>query len=231
MEHKLTELENILGVTFSNKALLQEALTHRSYLNENKKWKFSHNERLEFLGDAVLELAVTHSIFIKFPKFDEGKMTSLRSALVNTQMLAKIAREIGLEKYILTSKGESEESVRAKESLLADGFEAVLGSIYLDKGFDFIVKIIEKQVLSHIEEVITNHLYENAKSEFQEYSQAFLKKTPEYKVVNEFGPDHDKKFIVAVFIGDKAIAEGKGASKQEAEQNAAEKGLHFLKKA
>jgi len=231
MEDRLIELENVLGVTFSNKALLQEALTHRSYLNENKKWKFSHNERLEFLGDAVLELAVTHSIFNKFPEFDEGKMTSIRSALVNTQMLAKIAKEIGLEKYILTSKGELKESIRAKESLLADVFEAVLGSIYLDKGFDFVVNIIEKQVLSHIEEVITNHLYENAKSEFQEYSQAFFKETPEYKVVNEFGPDHNKEFVVAVFVGEKAIAKGKGASKQEAEQNAAKKGLHFLKKA
>lgn len=229
IDKKIEKVENILGINFLNKDLLVEALTHRSYLNENRNWKLLHNERLEFLGDAVLELIVTKRLFNKFTKFDEGKLTGIRAALVNTQMLYKVASEMGIEKYVLMSKGEAEEMGKAKESLLADVFEAILGAVYLDNGFDVAEKIVDRFILSKTEKVISESVYKDSKSRFQEESQAKYKITPEYKVIKESGPDHKKEFEVAVFVGNKKIAEGKGGSKQDAEQDAAKKGLYVFK--
>lgn len=231
MENKLKKLQKDLGIKFSNENLLKEALTHRSYLNENKNWKLSHNERLEFLGDAVLELVVTNFLFGKFKDSDEGKMSGIRAALVNTHMLANIARDMDLEKHIFMSKGESEEKGKAKESLLADVFEAVLGALYLDKGFKSATKFVEKYVIPYVDEVSDEDLYKDAKSRFQESSQNIFKETPKYKVIRETGPDHKKEFEVAVYIGNKKIASGVGPSKQEAEQDAAKNGFYVFEKA
>ncbi len=231
MENKLKKLQKNLGIKFSNENLLKEALTHRSYLNENKNWKLSHNERLEFLGDAVLELIVTNFLFDKFKDSNEGKMSGIRAALVNTHMLAKISRDIGLEEYIFMSKGESEEEGKAKESLLADVFEAVLGALYLDNGFDDASKFVKKHVLYYVDEFSDENLYKDAKSRFQESSQNMFKETPTYKVIREKGPDHKKEFEVAVYIGNKKIASGVGSSKQDAEQDAAKNGFYVFEKA
>ena len=218
-------LEQKLGVIFKNKNLLKEALTHRSYLNENPSWPLPHNERLEFLGDAVLELAVTEILFSRYPTSPEGELTSIRSALVNYQMLADIAKNMELGDYVFLSKGEAKDAGKAREVILANAFEAVLGAVYLDAGYESAKNFIEKAVMGRLDEVIEKKLYQDPKSLLQEIVQEKLRATPTYSVLSEKGPDHAKIFKVGVFFNGDLIAEGEGASKQEAEVEAAKNAL------
>lgn len=227
---KLEYLEETIGVAFANPALLKEALTHRSYLNENPAWEFPHNERLEFLGDAVLELAVTEFLYEKFPREDEGMLTGIRAALVNYQMLASVAEEVRLGDYLYLSKGEAKDNGRAREVILANTIEAVIGAVYLDKGYEVARKTVLALVAPHLDEVMAKRLYKDAKSMLQEVLQERTHVTPIYRVLSESGPDHAKSFVVGVFMGEEKLAEGSGASKQEAETDAAEHGLAELKK-
>jgi ribonuclease III len=210
-----------LGLEFKNYALFEEALTHRSYLNEHKDAK-AHNERLEFLGDAVLELAVTHFLYNKYPNKPEGDLTAFRAALVNTVSLAESAELIGLNDMLLLSKGESKDIGRARQIILANAFEAVLGAIYLDQGYDAAEQFIAKHLYPKIDPVVQTRAWQDAKSKFQELAQDKRSTTPLYKTLSEVGPDHDKVFTVGVFLGVEEIAQGEGRSKQEAEQAAAQ---------
>lgn len=213
-----------LGLTFNNLDLLAEALTHRSYLNENKS-AHAHNERLEFLGDAVLELTVTHFLFKKFPDKPEGDLTAYRASLVNTFSLADSAELIGLNDMLLLSKGEAKDTGRARQIILANAFEAVLGAIYLDQGYDAAEAFVAQHLYAKIDGVIENRAWQDAKSRFQELAQEKKNVTPIYKTIAETGPDHDKKFTVGAFLNSDEIARGDGKSKQEAEQAAAQKAL------
>jgi len=214
-----------LGVSFNNLDLLIEALTHRSYLNEHREYTGSHNERLEFLGDAVLELAATDFLFKKFPAKPEGELTSYRAALVNTVSLAESAQTLGINEYLLLSKGESKDTGRARDVILADAFEAIIGAIYLDSGYVNAEEFIAKNLYGKIDDVIEKRSYQDAKSRFQEIAQEKRGTTPSYETLSEIGPDHNKRFTVGVFIGSSEIARGEGQSKQEAEQSAASAGL------
>lgn len=224
----LSKLEELISYQFKNKDLLKESLTHRSYLNENPAWGLAHNERLEFLGDAVLELSVTEELFNRYPDYTEGQLTPIRSALVNYQMLAQIAKEMDLEKFILLSRGEAKDTGRAREVILANAFEALIGAIYLDGGYERVKGFINRAVMLHLDEVMKKGLYKDAKSLLQEKIQEQLKLTPTYKVLKETGPDHEKTFTVGVYFGDNLIAEGNGPSKQEAEVEAARAALEQL---
>ncbi|MBI4993761.1 ribonuclease III [Candidatus Wolfebacteria bacterium] len=228
----LSQLEQKIGIVFNNKNLLKEALTHRSYLNENPKWSVEflspHNERLEFLGDAVLELISTEILFNKFPKSKEGDLTSIRAALVNYQMLAGVAKEIGLDEFILLSRGEAKDIGKAREVILANAFEAFLGAIYLDAGYEVSKRFIESAVMNHLDEVIEKKLYKDPKSLLQEIAQEKFKITPTYSVLEEKGPDHAKIFKIGVYFSQNLIAEGEGLSKQEGEVEAAKNALHSL---
>ena len=225
----LSELEKAINYRFKDKGLLKEALTHRSYLNENPSWGFSNNERLEFLGDAVLELASTEELFHRFPKENEGQLTSYRSALVNYQMLSEIARFLELGKFILLSRGEAKDTGRARDVILANAFEALIGAIYLDSDYSSAKKFVnEKVVTARLEEVLKKGLYKDAKSLLQEKAQSEFKITPFYKVLSETGPDHAKLFEVGVYFGDKLMGTGSGLSKQDAELEAAKKALEVL---
>lgn len=221
----LSQLEKKLGIEFKNKNLLKEALTHRSYLNENPSWPLTNNERLEFLGDAVLELAVTEILFNRYPVSPEGELTAIRSALVNYQMLANIAKNIELGDYIFLSRGEIKDAGKAREVILANAFEAVLGAVYLDTNYEIAKNFIEKIVMVRLDEVIEKKLYNDPKSLLQEIIQEKLKKTPTYSVLSEKGPDHAKIFKVGVFFNGDLIADGEGSSKQEAEVEAAKNAL------
>ncbi len=225
---KIIEIEKKINYVFKNKEILDEALTHRSYLNENLKWPLPSNERLEFLGDAVLELIVTEELFKRFPDFQEGKMTSVRAALVNYIMLAEVARVINLGAYLKMSKGEARDTGRAREVILANAIEALIGAIYLDAGYEAAKKFVAGFVMTHLEEVLRHNLYLDAKSLLQEKIQEKLKLTPTYRVMEAVGPDHAKVFSVGVYFNDKLIAEGKGHSKQDAEVTAARKALELL---
>ncbi|MEO0084462.1 MAG: ribonuclease III [candidate division WOR-3 bacterium] len=224
MEHKLRELEKKIGVPFQNINTLKKALLHRSYVIENNFEKES-NERLEFLGDAVLELAVSKFLFNEFPEMDEGQMTNLRAMLVNTKRLAAIAKEMEIPEYILLSKGELKTSGKEKESILADALEAVIGAIYYDRGYEAAEKFIKQKLLIKINEVIAEQKNANPKGQFQEIAQEKTGITPTYKVLKEWGPDHDKNFVVGLYLDQELIAKGSGKSKQEAESVAASKAL------
>jgi ribonuclease-3 len=227
--HSIEEFQNESGLQFRSLDLLKEALTHRSYLNENPSWNLPHNERLEFLGDAVLELVVTEHLFKQYPDLDEGKLTSIRASLVNYVALAKSARAINMENYLLMSKGEAKDTGRAREVILANAFEALLGALYLDAGYEASSAFISKYVLIGIDEIISSDSYKDAKSYFQEQAQEKFRVTPVYKVLDESGPDHRKVFHVGVFLREKLVAEGRGYSKQEAEIDAATNGLYVFK--
>lgn len=219
-------LEKTIDFVFKNKNLLKEAITHRSYLNENPSWSIPHNERLEFLGDAVLELAVTKNLFNVYPDEPEGQLTSIRAALVNYQMLAQVARSISLENHILLSRGEAKDVGRAREIILANAMEALIGAIYLDKHYGEAEKFIVRFLIEpHLEKIVENGLYRDPKSQLQEIVQEKLKMTPHYEVLEEWGPDHKKIFKTGVFFGDKLAAEGEGYSKQESEVEAAKRAL------
>ena len=218
-----------IGVDFSDISLLRTACTHRSFLNENKTTGGAHNERLEFMGDAVLELVVTSFLFRKYPKKKEGELTAFRSSIVNTVSLTKVAEKMGLNDYMLMSKGESKDSGRARSVILANAVEAVIGAIYLDGGYNAAANFISESILNtiDIEEIVAKKTWIDAKSKFQEKAQEKVSITPSYKTLKETGPDHNKIFTLGVFLGDVQVATGSGQSKQEAEQQAAEKALQI----
>lgn len=218
------------SVEFKNPTLLETAFTHRSFLNESKAGGKTgkpplHNERMEFLGDAVLELVVTDHLYREYPELDEGTLTSYRAALVNAVMLGGIADSLGVNDCLLLSKGEARDTGRARATILANAFEAIVGALYLDQGYVAANDFIQRHVLSHITEIVESGAWRDAKSEFQEYAQATYGMTPKYETVSAEGPDHDKKFVISVSVGDVIVAEGAGKSKQEAEQEAARKAL------
>lgn len=223
------KLQKQLGLKFNNKDLLMRAFIHRSFLNENRGSFKEHNERLEFLGDAVLELAITNFLFHKYPDKPEGELTSFRAALVNTNTLAETAGKLGFNDYLLLSRGESKDTGRARNYILADTFEAVIGAIYLDLGYQASNKFIADNIFPLIDEIVEKGTFIDAKSLFQEKAQEKFGHTPSYETVGEEGPDHDKHFTVSVNVGDKFVAKGKGKSKQEAEQEAARKALEINK--
>ncbi|MBV9349556.1 MAG: ribonuclease III [Patescibacteria group bacterium] len=222
--------EKQAGVSFKNRELLQQAFTHRSYVNESHAGVREHNERLEFLGDAVLELSVTDYLFGAYPAHTEGDLTSFRAALVNAVILGDIAEKLGMNECLLLSKGESRDTGRARATILANTFEAVVGALYLDQGYEAADLFVKRHVVPHIGEVIEKGAWRDAKSEFQELAQAKYGMTPKYTTLRAEGPDHDKHFVVSVSVGDVDIAEGEGKSKQEAEQMAAKKALSAEKK-
>lgn len=213
-----------LGLTFKNLALFEEAFTHRSYLNENKS-SSTHNERLEFLGDAVLELSATRFLFEKFPDKPEGDLTAYRAALVNTYSLAEVAEGLGINDMLLLSRGEKRDMGRARQIILANAFEALVGALYLDQGYDASDAFLMKHLYPKLDGIIAARSYQDAKSKFQEVAQDKKGITPNYKTIREDGPDHDRDFTVGVYLEEKEIARGVGKSKQEAEQAAAQAGL------
>jgi len=225
--HNFSELEKKLKIKFKNKDLLTQAFVHRSYLNENPDLSFSHNERLEFLGDAVLELIVTEYLYKKYPDKPEGELTAWRAALVNAKMLSEIAQKIGFNDFLLLSKGELKEEGKARQFILANTIEAFIGSLYLDRKMDASRKFIEKNVLSELPRVLEQHLYRDAKSLFQEKAQEKVGVTPSYKVLREWGPDHAKHFVIGVYLGNELVAEGEGSAKQEGEEEAARLALEI----
>ena len=222
----LSEFEKIIGIEFKNKGLLKQAFTHRSYINENRALKEGHNERLEFLGDAVLELVVTHYLYDLYPSKNEGDLTSIRSALVNADTCANVAKDIQVNDFLLLSRGEAKDTGRARQYILANAFEAVIGAIYLDQGLELAKEFIYKYITSLTESVVKEGRWVDAKSRFQEKAQEIEGVTPSYKTLKEQGPDHDKKFLVGVFLNNRLIAEGEGESKQDAEQIAAKAALN-----
>lgn len=219
-----SNLESKINLQFENKDLLQTALTHRSYLNENRNYSLPHNERLEFLGDAVLELVTTEHLYRNY-KNPEGELTNLRSALVNYRLLAEIAGQIALDEFILMSRGEARDRGRARQVILANALEALIGAIYLDSGEEAAKTFIETFVLTRLPEIIQAQAYLDPKSQLQEMIQEKLAITPTYKVLSETGPDHDKTFVVGVYINDRLVGEGTGPSKQDAEVEAAKNAL------
>lgn len=222
----LEELEKGIGVHFNNRDLLLQSLIHRSYLNENPQFRLSHNERLEFLGDAVLELIVTEDLYKRFPEKPEGELTSLRAALVNAKMLSSIASDIALNDSLLLSRGEAKDIGRARQFILANAFEALIGAIYLDQGYAEARAFLERILLPKLDAVLSEKLYQDPKSLFQEEAQERVGITPTYEVSSEKGPDHAKNFVIGVYLGRELVAEGSGPSKQIAQEEAARKALH-----
>lgn len=220
----LKDLEKKLGIRFRSKVLFKQAFIHRSYINEHPKEKLDHNERLEFLGDAVLELVVSENLFQNYSN-PEGELTSWRASLVNADSLSNLAEELGINNYLFLSKGESQSTGKARKIILANAFEALIGAIYLDRGIKEVKKFITKNLLKKLPEIIEKELYKDSKSKFQEIAQANFKITPTYKVLREEGPAHEKKFTVGLFLGEKLVAQGEGTSKFEAEMKAAERAL------
>ena len=220
-----SEFEKTAGVNFADKKLLKQAFVHRSYINENKDAGLEHNERLEFLGDAVLELVITDYLYRKYPDKTEGDMTSYRSALVNATTCAAVATKLGVNDFLILSKGEMKDTGRARQYILANTLEAIIGALYVDQGYDAAKDFVAKHISPLIDEIVAQGSWIDAKSLFQERAQDFVGQTPLYKTVKEAGPDHDKQFTVGVFISDKMVASGNGKSKQDAEQEAARKAL------
>jgi ribonuclease-3 len=204
---------------------LKQAFTHRSYLNEHRDLEIGHNERLEFLGDAVLELIVTEYLYTKYPDSNEGELTAFRSALVNAVTMADAASKIGMNDFLLLSKGESKDTGRARQIILANTIEALIGAIYLDQGYETAKYFISTNIFNLIEKIVEEKSWIDSKSKFQEQAQENESVTPLYKTLKEEGPDHDKKFTVGVYLGKEKIAEGEGKSKQDAEQVAAANAL------
>lgn len=223
-EDKIQKLEDKIGIKFKDRNLLLQALTHRSYINENPKWPLDHNERLEFLGDAVLELVATEHLYKTFPN-PEGELTNWRAALVNAVMLADISKVFDLNEFMLLSRGEAKDTGRARQYILANAMEAIIGAIYLDQGYEKSAEFIHAFILSELPRIIENNLYRDAKSLFQEKAQEQIGITPNYEVIQEWGPDHARQFKVGVYLGKDLIADGEGPSKQEAQQKAAESAL------
>ncbi|MFC1787781.1 ribonuclease III [Patescibacteria group bacterium] len=221
MQKNLSELEQTLGVEFQNIDTLRQALVHRSFLNENPDFPLGHNERLEFLGDAVLELVVTENLYNNYEN-PEGELTNWRASLVNAEILAILCQQLDVEQFLYMSKGESKDKdSKARKYILANAFEALIGAIYIDQGWDASKKFILDIVVSKLPHILENKLYIDPKSRFQEASQERMGVTPSYKVLSETGPDHAKEFVVGVFLGKEQVAVGEGMSKHEAQVAAA----------
>lgn len=225
-EIRYSELEHKIGYTFKNKDLFVQALTHRSYLNENPDFSLGHNERLEFLGDAVLELAVTEYLYEEYPGTTEGAMTNYRSALVKGAHLAEVATQFPLEDYILMSRGERTD-ITSRAYITANAVEALIAAIYLDGGMEAAIQFVYRFIAPDLAEIIDKKLFIDAKSLLQETAQEQQSITPQYEVVRSWGPDHNKMFEVIVRIGEKESGRGTGKSKQKAEQSAAENALEI----
>jgi len=221
----LSKLESVIGFSFTDQMHLLTAITHRSFLNENRDAKQDHNERLEFLGDAVLELVVTDFLFNKYPEKPEGELTAVRAALVNTVSLSEASTKLGVNDYLLMSKGEAKDTGRARQYILANVFEALIGALYMDKGYDTAKAFISAHLFPKTENIVEKRLWQDPKSRFQELAQEYENVTPSYATLAQVGPDHDRVFTVGVFLKDVKIAEGNGRAKQEAEQDAAEAAL------
>jgi ribonuclease III len=220
-----SKFEENAGVKFRDQSLLKQAFTHRSYINENRDSGLAHNERLEFLGDAVLELVITDFLYGKMNESDEGELTSLRSALVNADTCARVASVLGANDFLLLSKGEAKDTGRARQYILANTLEAIIGAIYVDQNYEAAKDFILRNVAPLMEEILKSGTWIDAKSLFQEKAQEFKGHTPAYKTVKESGPDHDKHFTVEVSVGNEVYGEGDGKSKQDAEQAAARQAL------
>jgi len=225
IEKNLEMVEKLVGCTFIDKMHLLTAVTHRSYLNENRDAKQDHNERMEFLGDAVLELVVTDFLFHKYKDKPEGELTAVRAALVNTVSLAESSAKLGINDYLLMSKGETKDTGRARQYILANVFEALIGALYIDQGYDASKTFIAEHLFPKTEKIVEKRLWQDAKSRFQELAQENQNVTPTYETLGQEGPDHDRIFTVGVFLNKEKIGEGKGRAKQEAEQKAAEDAL------
>lgn len=221
----LKALENKIGVEFKNKDLLSQALVHRSYLNENPRFKLGSNERLEFLGDSVLEFITSLLLFRKLPHYSEGNLTNIRSCLVRTSSLAEIAQELSLGKFLLLSKGEEDLGGRKNDTLLANCFEALVGAIYLDQDSKVVEKFLLELLIPRLEQTIKTQRFKDSKSLFQEFIQSREKITPNYTVLKESGPDHKKTFTVGLLVDKKLWTKGTGKSKLEAEEQAAKTAL------
>lgn len=226
---ELTLLQERIGYTFKDVKLLEQALTHRSYLNEHPDWPTGHNERLEFLGDAVLELVVTEYLYEHYPSTPEGEMTNWRAALVNANMLSGITADFDLNAHMRLSRGESRDTGRARQYILANAIEALIGAMYLDGGYEPCKQFIGQFVLTHLPEIITKKLYRDPKSLLQEEAQDRIGVTPTYRVMEEWGPDHARQFKIGVYLGREIAGEGQGESKQDAQQAAAEDALQNKK--
>lgn len=224
-KHDYEQFAEKLGLRMPKVDLLIQAFTHRSYVNEHPDGGSSHNERLEFLGDAVVELSVTEFLFGKFPGKSEGELTNFRAALVNTDMLARVALDLGFNEYLRLSRGEAKDKGKARHVILADTFEAVVGALYLSSGYVAADAFLSRVLFGRIDEVIATRSWKDPKSLFQEQAQEHDGQTPSYRVLKEEGPDHDKWFLVGVFLGNVQVASGEGSSKQEAETEAAKAGL------
>ena len=220
-----SRFEKTAEIYFKNKNLLKQAFTHRSYVNESKNPGLEHNERLEFLGDAVLELVVTEYLYSKYPTATEGDLTSYRSALVNANTLSEIARKLGVNEFLLLSKGEAKDEGRARLYILANTIEAIIGAIFMDEGYEAAKNFISKNVFHLIDKIVEEKTWLDSKSYFQEQAQEHTGITPSYKTLKEEGPDHEKHFTVGVYLGSELVIAGEGNSKQEAEQDAARKAL------
>lgn len=218
----LSQLETILGAIFTDQTILKSAITHRSYLNEHKEAIWAHNERLEFLGDAVLELVVTDYLYKKYPEKPEGELTAVRAALVNTISLADASEKMGVNEFLLMSKGEAKDVGRARQYILANTFEACVGALYIDQGYEVAATFIANHLFMKTDDIVEKRLWQDPKSRFQELAQEHESVTPSYQVTKQEGPDHDRVFTIAVLLKSEKIAEGQGRSKQEAEQQAAE---------
>lgn len=218
-----SNFEKNTNIFFTNKDLLKQAFTHRSYVNESHKSKLSHNERLEFLGDAVLELITTDFLYEKYPQYNEGELTAIRSSLVNSTTLSSVASDLGMNDYLLLSKGEYKDVGRARQCILANTYESYIGALYLDQGYSAAESfILNTLLLPKTDEIVKTKSWKDAKSIVQEKAQEELNITPSYNLLKESGPDHNKSFTIGIYFGDELIANGVGKSKQEAEQKAAE---------
>jgi ribonuclease-3 len=223
---EIISLEKLIGVKFKNPDLLRQAMVHRSYLNEHPEFSLGHNERLEFLGDAVLEIIVTEYLYHKYPQTPEGDLTNWRASLVNAKMCAFVATEMEIEEFLYLSKGESRDAgSKARQYILANAIEAIIGAIYLDHGIKKASEFVHQWIIVKLEAILSDQLYLDPKSKFQEKAQEIFKVTPHYKILSEEGPDHAKTFEVGVYLGDELVAKGKGSSKQEAQLDAAAEGI------
>lgn len=221
----LEDLQGILNYNFTDPNLLRQALVHRSYLNENPSFALSHNERLEYLGDAVLELIVSQYLYHHYPN-PEGDLTNWRASLVNAKNLSEVAKDLELDQWLMMSRGEAKDKdSKARQNILANAIEAVIGAVYLDGGLAAAEDLVTKQVLSKLPDILHHRLYIDPKSRFQEMSQEIIGLTPTYRVLKEWGPDHGKQFRVGLYLGQEEVAQGEGTSKQEAQVDAATNGL------
>lgn len=227
-EKEFSKIQKRIGVTFKNLDLLRQAMVHRSYINENPSFPLEHNERLEFLGDAVLELVVTDYLYVTFSKASEGEMTNWRASLVNSKMLASVAQKLNIESLLYLSRGESKAGFsKARAYILTNALEALIGAMYCDRGYKTAEKFIKKFILVELPEVFEKRLDIDPKSRFQEIAQEKMKITPHYQVLHEEGPDHAKKFRIGIFLGQELVASGEGTSKQEAQEQAARRALEI----